>query len=121
MFLLLLITLFCLAKFCIAVKFCRDELRLLQEPASHVGEVVKVMSKSKVLVKVHLLSLLCFSKVLYLMEHYLFVERNNYVLSATSKSMLLKNYMRTNICGLLFLMLCKYLVVLGDESKLGIE
>ncbi|CAL5053591.1 unnamed protein product [Urochloa decumbens] len=34
------------------VKFCRDELRLLQEPASHVGEVVKVMSKSKVLVKV---------------------------------------------------------------------
>ncbi|TKW22553.1 hypothetical protein SEVIR_4G236300v4 [Setaria viridis] len=35
------------------VKFCRDELRLLQEPASHVGEVVKVMSKSKVLVKVH--------------------------------------------------------------------
>ncbi|CAN6194561.1 unnamed protein product [Urochloa humidicola] len=35
------------------VKFCRDELRLLQEPASHVGEVVKVMGKSKVLVKVH--------------------------------------------------------------------
>ncbi|PAN23459.1 hypothetical protein PAHAL_4G093500 [Panicum hallii] len=35
------------------VKFCREELNLLQEPASHVGEVVKVMSKSKVLVKVH--------------------------------------------------------------------
>ncbi|RLM48761.1 hypothetical protein C2845_PMPSC004474 [Panicum miliaceum] len=34
------------------VKFCREELNLLQEPASHVGEVVKVMSKSKVLVKV---------------------------------------------------------------------
>ncbi|KAG2612641.1 26S proteasome regulatory subunit 8 homolog A-like [Panicum virgatum] len=35
------------------VKFCREELNLLQEPASHVGEVVKVMSTSKVLVKVH--------------------------------------------------------------------
>nr|CAB3468318.1 unnamed protein product [Digitaria exilis] len=35
------------------VKLCRNELNLLQEPASHVGEVVKVMSKSKVLVKVH--------------------------------------------------------------------
>ncbi|EER88603.1 hypothetical protein BDA96_10G239100 [Sorghum bicolor] len=35
------------------VKMCREELHLLQEPGSHVGEVVKVMSKSKVLVKVH--------------------------------------------------------------------
>ena len=52
-----------------AVKFCREELNLLQEPASHVGEVVKVMSTSKVLVKVHLLSLLYFSG--YLMEHYI--------------------------------------------------
>lgn len=58
----LLITLnFCLAKICVAVKSCREELHLLQEPGSHVGEVVKVMGKSKVLVKVHLLSLLCFS------------------------------------------------------------
>ncbi|XP_062229131.1 26S proteasome regulatory subunit 8 homolog A-like isoform X1 [Phragmites australis] len=31
----------------------REELQLLQEPGSHVGEVVKVMRKSKVLVKVH--------------------------------------------------------------------
>ena len=30
----------------------RDELTLLQEPASYVGEVVKVMGKTKVLVKV---------------------------------------------------------------------
>ncbi|XP_062229133.1 26S proteasome regulatory subunit 8 homolog B-like isoform X2 [Phragmites australis] len=30
----------------------REELQLLQEPGSHVGEVVKVMRKSKVLVKV---------------------------------------------------------------------
>ncbi|OEL32514.1 26S protease regulatory subunit 8-like protein A [Dichanthelium oligosanthes] len=45
------------------VKLCREELHLLQEPGSHVGEVVKVMSKSKVLVKVYLLSLPCFSNV----------------------------------------------------------
>lgn len=35
------------------VRSLREELQLLQEPGSHVGEVVKVMSKSKVLVKVH--------------------------------------------------------------------
>jgi 26S proteasome regulatory subunit T6 len=33
----------------------REELQLLQEPGSYVGEVVKVMGKSKVLVKVILL------------------------------------------------------------------
>ncbi len=31
----------------------RDELQLLQEPGSYVGEVIKVMGKNKVLVKVH--------------------------------------------------------------------
>lgn len=30
----------------------REELQLLQEPGSYVGEVVKVMGKTKVLVKV---------------------------------------------------------------------
>lgn len=30
----------------------KEELQLLQEPGSYVGEVVKVMGKSKVLVKV---------------------------------------------------------------------
>lgn len=35
-----------------AVRALRDELALLQEPGSHVGEVVKVMGKEKVLVKV---------------------------------------------------------------------
>lgn len=30
----------------------KEELMLLQEPGSYVGEVVKVMGKSKVLVKV---------------------------------------------------------------------
>lgn len=48
----------------IAVRMLREELQLLQEPGSYVGEVVKVMGKSKVLVKVsygvrlHVLSLL---------------------------------------------------------------
>lgn len=35
------------------VRLLREELALLQEPGSYVGEVVKVMSKKKVLVKVH--------------------------------------------------------------------
>lgn len=30
----------------------KEELQLLQEPGSYVGEVIKVMGKSKVLVKV---------------------------------------------------------------------
>ncbi|ORX33931.1 P-loop containing nucleoside triphosphate hydrolase protein [Kockovaella imperatae] len=34
------------------VRLLREELQLLQEPGSHVGEVVKVMGKKKVLVKV---------------------------------------------------------------------
>lgn len=36
----------------ISVRMLREELQLLQEPGSYVGEVVKVMGKSKVLVKV---------------------------------------------------------------------
>lgn len=35
-----------------AVRLLREELQLLHEPGSYVGEVVKVMGKSKVLVKV---------------------------------------------------------------------
>lgn len=35
------------------VRALREELQLLQEPGSYVGEVVKVMGKNKVLVKVH--------------------------------------------------------------------
>jgi len=35
------------------VRFIREELQLLQEPGSYVGEVVKAMGKEKVLVKVH--------------------------------------------------------------------
>ncbi|VAI89410.1 unnamed protein product [Triticum turgidum subsp. durum] len=38
---------------CVTVRMLREELQLLQEPGSYVGEVVKVMGKSKVLVKVH--------------------------------------------------------------------
>lgn len=36
----------------ITVRMLKEELQLLQEPGSYVGEVVKVMGKSKVLVKV---------------------------------------------------------------------
>jgi 26S proteasome regulatory subunit T6 len=36
-----------------AVRLLKEELQLLQEPGSYVGEVVKVMGKDKVLVKVH--------------------------------------------------------------------
>ncbi|ODQ66532.1 26S protease regulatory subunit 8 [Nadsonia fulvescens var. elongata DSM 6958] len=35
------------------VRMLKDELQLLQEPGSYVGEVIKVMGKKKVLVKVH--------------------------------------------------------------------
>lgn len=34
------------------VRLLREEMQLLQEPGSHVGEIIKVMSKKKVLVKV---------------------------------------------------------------------
>lgn len=36
------------------VRMLREELQLLQEPGSYVGEVVKVMGKTKVLVKVRM-------------------------------------------------------------------
>jgi len=35
------------------VRFIKEELMRLQEPGSYVGEVIKVMGKKKVLVKVH--------------------------------------------------------------------
>lgn len=35
------------------VRLLKEELQLLQEPGSYVGEVIKVMGKEKVLVKVH--------------------------------------------------------------------
>lgn len=36
----------------VVVRLLREELQLLHEPASYVGEIVKVMGKKKVLVKV---------------------------------------------------------------------
>jgi ATP-dependent 26S proteasome regulatory subunit len=36
----------------VTVRLLREELQLLSEPGSYVGEVVKVMGKDKVLVKV---------------------------------------------------------------------
>lgn len=38
--------------FCLSVRLLREELQLLQEQGSYVGEVVRVMDKKKVLVKV---------------------------------------------------------------------
>ncbi|KAL5730460.1 26S proteasome regulatory subunit 8 A [Ranunculus cassubicifolius] len=35
------------------VRMHKEEVKLLQEPGSYIGEVVKVMGKSKVLVKIH--------------------------------------------------------------------
>ena len=35
-----------------AVRELKEELRLLHEPGSYVGEVIKLMSKKKILVKV---------------------------------------------------------------------
>ncbi|KAK9759837.1 26S proteasome regulatory subunit 8, partial [Basidiobolus ranarum] len=35
------------------VRLLREELQLLQEPGSYVGEVVKLMGKKKALVKIH--------------------------------------------------------------------
>ena len=37
---------------CVTVRLLREELQLLQESGSYVGEVVKAMDKKKVLVKV---------------------------------------------------------------------
>lgn len=36
----------------LTVRLLREELQLLQEQGSHVGEVIKAMDKKKVLVKV---------------------------------------------------------------------
>lgn len=38
--------------FCFLVRLLREELQLLQEQGSYVGEVVRAMDKKKVLVKV---------------------------------------------------------------------
>lgn len=38
--------------FRLTVRLLREELQLLQEQGSHVGEVIKAMDKKKVLVKV---------------------------------------------------------------------
>ena len=40
------------AHFVFLVRLLREELQLLQEQGSHVGEVIKTMDKKKVLVKV---------------------------------------------------------------------
>jgi len=44
---------------CVTVRLLREELQLLQESGSYVGEVVKAMDKKKVLVKVLTLEISC--------------------------------------------------------------
>ncbi|KAL0709787.1 hypothetical protein Bca4012_016765 [Brassica carinata] len=48
-----LFSLGCSEVYLLLIRMLREELQLLQEPGSYVGEVVKVMGKNKVLVKVH--------------------------------------------------------------------
>jgi len=45
---------------CVTVRLLREELQLLQESGSYVGEVVKAMDKKKVLVKVFLFTFFCY-------------------------------------------------------------
>ena len=61
--------------FLMTVRMLREELQLLQEPGSYVGEVVKVMGKSKVLVKVSGIFFVFFliGKLLYLAWRYSFI------------------------------------------------
>ena len=49
-----IITTYAPSSFRLAVRMLREEIQLLQEPGSYVGEVVKVMGKTKVLVKVRI-------------------------------------------------------------------
>lgn len=46
---------------CFLVRHLREELQLLQEPGSYVAEVVKLMGKTKVLVKVRFPLVRCLS------------------------------------------------------------
>lgn len=42
------------------MRFIKEELAKLQEPGSHIGEVVKLMGRKKALVKVRALSIATF-------------------------------------------------------------
>ena len=59
--------------FLFAVRLLREELQLLQESGSYVGEVVKAMDKKKVLVKVNIntfvIELLCVRCTLFFCVH----------------------------------------------------
>jgi ATP-dependent 26S proteasome regulatory subunit len=48
----------------------REELQLLQEQGSYVGEIVKAMDKKKVLVKVYLFQIIILSNYLLLREFF---------------------------------------------------
>jgi len=53
-----------------SVRMLREELQLLQEQGSYVGEIVKAMDKKKVLVKVYLFQIIILSNYLLLREFF---------------------------------------------------
>jgi hypothetical protein len=53
-----------------SVRMLREELQLLQEQGSYVGEIVKAMDKKKVLVKVCLFQIIILSNYLLLREFF---------------------------------------------------
>ena len=53
-----------------SVRMLREELQLLQEQGSYVGEIVKAMDKKKVLVKVCLFRIIILSNYLLLREFF---------------------------------------------------
>ncbi len=58
----------------------REELQLLQEQGSLVGEVVKAMDKKKVLVKVNQNFLLEKKKQTNLFNHFRYIQKENLLL-----------------------------------------
>ena len=63
-----------------SVRMLREELQLLQEQGSYVGEIVKAMDKKKVLVKVCLFQIIILSNYLLLRE-FLFQNEANETLT----------------------------------------
>ena len=80
-------------KVLMTVRMLREELQLLQEPGSYVGEVVKVMGKSKVLVKVSEIFIFIFILDFSLLGNCFFSLFNYYIfLTAVIISLFIKNF-----------------------------
>ena len=67
---------------CATVRLLREELQLLQEPGSYVGEVVKLMGKTKVLVKVRVPSPTACTIPCPLQVHHLIISCDMYATGA---------------------------------------